>query len=1149
MAHADFVHLHVHTQYSLLDGACRLDQLLEEAHRQHLPALAITDHGNMFGAVEFYLKAQSAGIKPIIGCEVYIAPKSRFDRGQEPQDIARHLILLARDETGYRNLIRLVTAGYFEGFYYKPRIDRELLEKYAQGLIGLSACLKGEIPQALLAGNLEAAEETAKFYKELFGSRNFYLELQENGLEEQKAVNRRLVELGKKLDLPLVATNDCHYMYRQHARAHEILLCIQTGKTINDPARLRFSTEEIYFKPPAEMKALFAELPEALKNTLVIAERCNLELEFGRHHLPHYEVPEGYDLDSYLEKLAWEGLARRYPGIDLGDGSHPAVARLRRELEVIKTMRYSGYFLIVWDFINFARKRNIPVGPGRGSAAGSLVAYALNITDIDPLKYKLLFERFLNPERVSMPDIDIDFCMERRDEVIEYVAQKYGRENVAQIITFGTMAARGVIRDVGRALDMPYAEVDRIAKLVPNVLNITLGEAIKQEERLQELERTNEKVAELLQIARTLEGLTRHASTHAAGIVITPRPLIEYIPLYRGPKGEVMTQYSMGALEKIGLLKMDFLGLRTLTVIHNTLRFVNAKRKEPLELESILLDDEKTYRLLSEGQTVGVFQVEGSGMRDLLRRLKPENFADLVALLALFRPGPLSSGMVDDFIKRKHGKVPIRYELPQLEPILRETYGVMVYQEQVMQIASELAGFSMGKADILRRAMGKKDAAVMDAQRKEFVAGAVRNSISQQQAEKIFDLMAHFAGYGFNKSHSAAYALISYQTAYLKAHYPVEFMAALLTSEMENTDKIVKYINECREMGIRILPPDVNESEHNFAVLEGGIRFGLAAVKNVGSAAVEEILARRKEGGRYRSLFDFCNRVDLRVLNRRVIESLIKCGAFDSTGARRAQLMAVLDQAMEEGQARQQDRLQGQTNLFDMLMPQKSGNVGEPPLPEVGEWPESQLLSFEREVIGFYITGHPLARYAQEIGRYTTHSSTDIAGCREGDEVVVAGLVNGVKEIRTRTGERMGFVSLEDLSGFVEVTLLPEVYKAALHLLGSETPLLVRGEAYIKDDVPRVRALEVIPLAKVCQRLTRKVHIRVLLPGLAEENLERVREVLEGFRGECPVYLHLLTSKQYEVVMRAGDGLRVRPCEELVSKMEELLGKNVVYFE
>ena len=1149
MRHTDFVHLHLHTEYSLLDGACRLDAVLDRAHQFKMPALAITDHGNMFGAVEFYLKAQERGIKPIIGCEVYVAPESRLKKsGGGQKESAYHLVLLAKDNTGYKNLIKLVSAAYLEGFYYKPRIDKELLARHAGGLIGLSACLKGEIPWLINQGRSRDAAAVAGQYAQIFGKGDFYLELQENGLAEQTRANRELVELSRKLDLPLVASNDCHYLSAEDPQAHEILLCIQTGKTMDDPNRMRFSTRELYFKSGRQMQELFAELPEAIRNTVLIAESCNLELDFGKIHLPHYEVPPGYTLDSYLQHLAEEGLKRRYPRLRELPPQDPVVRRLEYELEVIRKMGYSGYFLIVWDFIHFARQRGIPVGPGRGSAAGSLVSYALGITDIDPIKYNLLFERFLNSERISMPDIDIDFCMERRDEVIRYVTDKYGQQNVAQIITFGTMAARGVIRDVGRALNMPYAEVDKIAKLVPNVLGITLDEALKQEERLRRIQQDGGDGARLLKNARTLEGLARHASTHAAGIVITPRELTEYVPLYKGSKGEVMTQYPMGMLEKIGLLKMDFLGLRTLTVIENTLKFVEQAHRLKLDVNEIPMDDARTYELLGEAQTVGIFQLESSGMRDLLRRMKPDCFEDLIALVALFRPGPLASGMVDDFIKCKSGKVRIKYPHPLLEEVLKETYGVIVYQEQVMQSASVLAGFSLGEADLLRRAMGKKLPEAMAKQREKFVQGARANKIKPAKANEIFDLIAHFAGYGFNKSHSAAYAMLAYRTAYLKAHYPVQFMAALLSSEKDNTDRVVKYINECRNMQIDILPPDVNDSDSSFSPVGSGIRFGLGAVKNVGENAVKEIVKQRREG-LFSSLLDFCRRVDLRVVNRRVIESLIKCGAFDSTGARRSQMFAALDQVLELAQRAQKDRQMKQTSLFELMKGgAKSFDEQQFALPELPEWPENKLLALEKESIGFYISSHPLCRYADTLRRLAVHSSAGLGSCREGEQVSLAGLVAGLKEIRTRNGERMAFVNLEDLDGVVEVVFLPNVFREAVPLLETEQPILVKGEISIKDDMVKLRASQVLPLDEAPRRKNRCLHIKIPTPGLNEGDLLSIRQELDNFKGECPLWLHLVAPRRWEAVLEASS-LRVEPSRELLERLEKVLGEDAVYVE
>src|SRR5574341_953940 len=967
MQHSDFVHLHVHSEYSLLDGAAQLEKLVQKAKDLRFPAIALTDHGNLFGAIDFYLAAQRAGVKPILGCELYVAPGSRRERGSQDggYEGANHLTVLVRDRHGYENLIKLVSKAYREGFYYKPRVDKELLAEHAEGLLVLSGCLNSEVSRLLAAGEAARAREVAGWYREVFGRDNYFMEVQAHGLEEQRRVTAETLKIASALGARVVGTNDSHYLEAGHAQAHEALLCIQTGTNLNDPNRWRFSSEEFYVKSAEEMARVFAELPEACRNTLAVAERCNLTLDFGAFHLPRYVVPDGHTLDSYLRELATGGLRRRY-------GPAPAAAieaRLDHELAVIEKMGFAGYFLVVWDFIHYARQRGIAVGPGRGSSAGSLTAYCLGITNIDPIRYGLLFERFLNPERISMPDMDIDFSDDRRDEVIDYVTKKYGTDNVAQIITFGTMGAKAVIRDVGRGLGMPYSDVDKIAKLVPNRLNISLDEAIAESPPLAEAVRSRPEVEELWRVAKCLEGLTRHASTHAAGVVISPDPLIEHVPLYKDPKAgsKPTTQYAMGAIEKIGLLKIDFLGLRTLTVIANTLELIASGRGVPIKNGEIPLDDPATFHLLSEARTFGVFQLESSGMRDLLRRLRPERLEDIIALVALYRPGPMV--MIDDFINRKHGKVKIAYDHPLMEAILKDTYGVMVYQEQVMRIASELAGFSMGEADVLRKAMGKKDPEMMDRQRKKFTDGAKAKGIPARAAEKIFDKMAPFAGYAFNKPHATSYALLAYQTAYLKTLYPVEFMTALLTSEMADTDKIVKYIDECRQMAITILPPDVNESGSHFAVVGDKIRFGLVAIKNVGEAAIQSMLATRRDKGPFRSLFDFCERVDLRLVNKRVIEGLIKCGSFDSLGAARAQLMAVVDRAMEAAASSQRGRVMGQVSLLDALESKGAPGRQDPALPGIPEWSRNQRLAAEKETLGFYVTGHPLADFREIIAR------------------------------------------------------------------------------------------------------------------------------------------------------------------------------------
>jgi len=1153
MKHANFVHLHLHTQFSLLDGAIRLEELFKQAKAYRMPALAITDHGSMFGAIEFYQQAERSGIKPIIGCEVYVAPGSRLEKTSRGiSEASFHLILLAKNLVGYRNLMKLVTAGYFEGFYYRPRVDKELLQKYNEGLIALSACLKGEIPFLLASGDKGKALQAAEELKAIFPDRRFYLEIQENKIAEQKKVNAGLMEIARELSLPLVATNDCHYLRREDAKAHEVLLCIQTGKTMRDVDRMQFSTEEFFFRSAEEMEELFSYCPESLQNTVEIAERCNLELKLNELQFPKFQVPPGETLDSFLEKSAHRGLEERLAEM-AAQGEHRSPStdsyrpRLHEELGMIQKMGFAGYFLIVADFIRYTKERKIPVGPGRGSGAGSLVAYCLGITEIDPLANGLLFERFLNPERVSPPDMDIDFCIQGRDEVIQYVRSKYGADHVAQIITFGKMQARAVIRDVGRALDMPYSEVDRIAKMIPNTLNITLKEAFQQEPRLPELAESNPDVQRLLTLAQALEGLPRHASTHAAGVVISSLPLVEMVPLYRGQQNEVVTQYAMKDVEKIGLIKFDFLGLKTLTMIADVIKRVNRSQTENLEIRKIPLDDRATYDLLCSGDTSGVFQLEGSGMRDLVVRLLPARFEDIVALLALYRPGPLKSGMVDDFIKRRHGKVPIAYEVPELKDILEETYGVIVYQEQVMKIASKLASFSLANADILRRAMGKKKADEMAMQKKNFLEGAQKNKIPAKKAERLFDLMAKFAEYGFNKSHSAAYALIAFQTAYLKAHYPVEFMAALLSSEMGDADKILRHLSECREKKIEVLPPDVNESQQDFAVVGGKIRFGLAAVKNVGLAAVQSILAAREEKGDFTSLPDFCLKVDLRKVNKRVIESLIKCGAFDSISLQRAQLLAGLEEATDWAQGLERERSNSQMIMFGSLG--SAGRHTEPLLPGVPEWPDGQRLAFEKETLGFYLTGHPLTPYAATLRRLATVDSQSIRGVPDGQEITIGGVVNALKEINTKKGDRMAFVTLEDLQGVVEVIIFAELFKNSSLLLKGEEPVFIKGRVDAGEENTKVIAGEVFSFDEAVKKLTSSVHLRVRSEGLGREDLVAIKEIFQDYRGNCPAYLHLILPEKREAVIDLGDEWKLNSSEQLVQRMRDLLGYEAVSFQ
>ncbi len=1158
MKHADFVHLHLHTQYSLLDGAIRLDDLFKRANEFRIPALAITDHGNMFGAIEFYEKALQHGIKPIIGCEIYVAPGSRFEKeAHGAKDTAHHLVLLVKNKTGYQNLIKLVTDAFFEGFYYRPRVDKELLNKYNEGLIALTSCLHGEIPHAILADDMEKALAIADDYRSIFCDGRFYLELQENNIDDQKKVNQALLEISKKLSLPLVATNDCHYLNPEDSRAHEILLCIQTGKTINSPDRMRFSTDQFYFKSPEEMERRFSYAPEALKNTIAIAEQCNLEISFNEYKFPPFTPVNGSTLEAYFEKLAREGLEERLLALQKHappDFETQAVLyrqRLEEEIKMIIKTGFVSYFLVVADFVNYAKSKKIPVGPGRGSAAGSLVAYALKITELDPLPYGLLFERFLNPERISPPDIDIDFCMKGRDSVIDYVTNKYGKENVSQIITFGKMQARGVIRDVGRALDMPYKEVDKIAKMVPNVLNVTIDQALIQEPKLKELVEKDPQIATLINLSCSLEGLPRHASTHAAGVVISDAPLVNYLPLYRGQKGEVITQYAMNEVGKIGLIKFDFLGLRTLTVIDEALRLINAKRPEnPLDINSLPLNDEKSYELLCSGETEGIFQLESSGMKDLLKRLRPESFDEIIALLALYRPGPLGSGMVDEFIKGKHGQAAVSYDLPQLKEILEDTYGVILYQEQVMKIASTLAHFSLSDADILRRAMGKKKSEEMKKQKDKFLEGAKKNKIPLQKAQTIFDRMLKFAEYGFNKSHSAAYAVIAYQTAYLKAHYPVEFMAALLSCEMENTDKVVKHIVECRERGIEVLPPDINSSTRGFTVDGNKIRFGLAAVKNVGINAIDSIITVRLEQGTFIALLDFCKKVDLRKVNKKVLESLIKCGSFDSLNVKRSQLLAVLEEVVEKAQSFQKDIANSQLSIFTSLNEQApDGEIDSIQYPDIPELEKQEMLSFEKECLGFYITGHPLDNYLDTLRKFATIDALEVNATEEESEVIIGGVVRSIKEIKTKKGDIMAFVTLEDLTGFVELTVFSDLYKESATLLKSEKPILVKGKLTIEGESKRnIIVTEIIPLDKAGERFNPDIHLKCYINKLTANEIAKIKNILKNNSGKSRVFLHVIIPDSSETMISLGKEYFANASELFISEMESVLGKHCITY-
>ncbi len=1152
---SEFCHLHLHTEYSLLDGACRIDELLDQAVRLNMPALAVTEHGNMFSAIAFHDQARKRGVKPILGCEVYVAPGSRLTKSGTPGETANHLVLLAETREGFHNLIKLVSSGYTEGFYYKPRIDKALLARHSAGLIGLSSCLKGEVASAIRFDQAKQAREAAATFRDILGPDNFFLEMQYQGIDEQKAVNIGLQPIARDLGLPLVCTNDVHYLHHGDHVPHDILLCIGTGKNVNDTDRMRYHGDQFYLKTPEEMAAVFGDFPEALRNTMRIAERCSVDLSGAENSLPNFDVPAPFTLDDYFEHVARQGFAERRPRLaalaDRGVLRHPLDAyeeRLSYEIRTIKQMKYPGYFLIVWDFIRYAREHDIPVGPGRGSAAGSLVAYSMKITDVDPLEFDLIFERFLNPERVSLPDIDIDFCERRRGEVIEYVTRKYGRENVAQIITFGTMKAKAVVRDVGRVLDIPYADVDKVAKLIPTTLDIKLDTAIQEIPALKDLEEKDPRVRELLGIARRLEGMTRHASVHAAGVVIAPRPLTEFVPLYKGQRDEIVTQWAMKDIERVGLLKMDFLGLSTLTLLHDAVHQIEATTGQHVDLDTIPQDDAKTYQLFCDGQTYGIFQFESSGMRDTLRKAKPQCLDDLIALNALYRPGPLRGGVVDDYIARKHGRVEIKYEVPQLEPILRDTYGVIAYQEQVMRIASDLAGFSMGDADLLRKAMGKKSASVMQAQRQRFVDGATARGVSAKKATKIFDLMEFFAGYGFNKSHSTTYALLAYQTAYLKANFPAHFMAALLTIESQNTDKLALYLNECRDLGVKILPPDVNRSELGFIVTPEGVRFGLGAVKNAGEGAIASILAVRQARGRIGSLYELCEDVDLRLVNKRVLESLVKAGGFDSLvggapAVARARLLAACDRAIEHGGRHQRDRDKGQSHLFGG---EQEASGGAARLPEAPPLSEAQQLVFEKEAMGLYLSGHPIDRFTEDLRVYGARPIIEFTGSEA--DAAVGGIIGAVRQLKTRKGDRMAAFVLDDVGGSIEVVVFPEAFKACLSLIETDAMVVVRGKLEKDEETSRLLASEVLPIAAVREKITREVAIRLTLPPHGRHTFEALADLFSRHRGDRRVCFELeLRQMDRPLRVRADIGaVRVRPSERLVTEVEQICGSGSV---
>ncbi len=1150
----DFVHLHIHSEFSLLDGANRIKELPKVAKELGMDAIAITDHGVMYGAIEFYKACKEEGIKPIIGCEVYVAPRTRFDKESGIDNKYNHLILLAKNNNGYKNLSKLVSIGFTEGYYYKPRIDLETLKKYHEDLICCSACLAGSVPQAILNGNMEKAEETAMWYKNLFGE-DYYLEIQTNTLKEQSLVNQKLVELSRKLNIPLVATNDAHYTRKEDAYNHEVLLCIQTGKKMSDVDRMRFATDDFYIKSPEEVKEFFPNLPEALENTVKIAEKCNVEFEFGHTILPNYEVPKEFPTHyDYFKKLCDDGIKIRY-----GENTPKEILeRMEYEISVIKKMGYVDYFLIVWDFINWAKSQGIPVGPGRGSGAGSIVAYAIGITDIDPIKYNLLFERFLNPERISMPDFDVDFCYERRQEVIDYVARKYGRDHVSQIITFGTMSARMVIRDVGRALDFPYSETDKLAKMVPFALHITIKKAMEQNRELKELYENNEEVHKLLDVAMGLEGMPRQASTHACGVVITKDPVDTYVPLYVND-GAISTQYTMTILEQLGLLKMDFLGLRTLTVIQDAINLVKQNRGIDVKFDSNM-NDSKVYKLWGEGKTIGIFQFESAGMTNFMKELKPDSLEDIIAGVSLYRPGPMDQ--IPRYIKNKLNPEHAEYTHPALEPILKVTYGCMVYQEQVMQIVRDLAGYSLGRADLVRRAMGKKKLDIMAKEREIFihgqedengnivVPGCIRNGIDEKSANKIFDEMAEFAKYAFNKSHAAAYAVVSYRTAYLKAYYPEEFMAATLNSYLGNLDKVPIYVDECRRMNIEILKPDVNKSFTKFTVDNSKIRFGLGSIKNVGIAVVDSIVRERQQNGEYKSFTDFCERVQDEAVNKKCIESLIKAGAFDEFGQTRSTLLASFESIIDTIQNSARKSFKGQVTMFDLdAMDSDDKEELKYSFTELKEYEDKDLLSMEKEMLGIYISGHPLEKIREQIIKATNIDTMQMKEIKEevdstgsttkykdGQNVKYAGIISSVKKKYTKSNKLMAFVTIEDLYGSAEIIVFESVYQSAANLLTVDSIVLVEGRLSIREDE------DVKIVARAIKELSNETEkqkiLKINITDLEEKEKAKLRGALKFFNGEYN-----------NVLVQVIDGEKILDCgtiyltKEILQEFKELIGE------
>ena len=1157
MSQKPFAHLHFHTSYSLLDSACRVKDVMETASLQGMTSVAITDHGVLYGAIDFYQNALKAGIKPILGCEVYMAPNSTsmYEKQTGPTGSqSNHFVLLAETDEGYRNLVQLVSQAHLEGFYYKPRIDRELLKKYGKGLIGLSACIKGDVPELVVQGDMDAALKMAAEYKEILGPNNYFIELQDHGIEEQRIANRGLIEIAKKLDLPMVATNDVHYVHPSDYEAHDCLICLQSQSLMSTPNRMKYGSDQFYMKTPDEMWELFKDYPDALNNTVTIAERCNVNIDLsGVPNFPVYHAPEGFTQPSYLKHLVEEGLKSRY---GLADANHPKndyekviSERFKFEIGIITKTNFTNYFLVVWDFVRFSQDQGIPVGPGRGSGAGSIIAYALGITGIDPLKYDLIFERFLNPQRVSPPDFDIDFCQARRGEVIEYVKEKYGRSNVAQIITFGTLGAKTVIRDVGRVLEVPFGECDKIAKMIPEDPGMTLEKAMKESPDFKKVIETDENAKRIMKYARTLEGLPKNQGTHAAGVIIGPRPLAEMIPLGKDKDNEIVTQHEMKPCEQLGLLKMDFLGLKTLTVIHEAVQNIKIHRDIELDIEHLDMQDEQTFNLLNRGDTVGVFQVESKGMRDLLRRIGLDKFEDLIAMIALFRPGPMN--MLDDYVDRKHARVEIKYDHPLLEPILQETYGVMLYQEQVQRAANVLAGYTLGEGDILRRAMGKKILSEMTAQRQKFVDGCKSvNEIPQEVAEKIFNNIERFAGYGFNKSHSAAYAILSYQTAYLKAHFPAEFMAALQSSEMGNSEKLPILISECKEMDLEVLAPSVNTSAARFRPIgETQVSFGMAGIKNVGAGAVELIVKEREANGDFEGIIDFCNRVDSKAVNKKVLESLVKCGAFDFSKMKRGRLFAGIEFALNRASATLRDKQAGQISLFGLMEDEGKASNPEEDIPQAAPWPESQMLSQEKELLGFYISGHPLMQYEWVIEQFCPAKFETLSELPARTPFRIGGLVTEfAKRFTKKSQEPMGTFRLETLDFAIDAVAFPEAFREYGVYLQENAPIMICGERGAEDEL-KVVAVEIYPLFDVPRYFAQKLGLHIPVASLSEEKLLFVREQLRLHPGDTPVSICLEYPSGEKVFVSADHSFKVTLSLKLLHELQHILGEKSIYVQ